>query len=105
MSRDFDGYPQVALPKLEDDRRKVLRSHSSSMMNPFLEPLDKFGSFVDDEKITDETRPKPDRLRISLVFKNERLKQYATENLETHLVDARKDLMVHQFLSSVIEEC
>ena len=75
------------------------------MINPLLEPLDKFGSFVNDIKITDETRPKPDRLRISLVFKNERLREYATENLETHLVDARKDLMVHQFLSSVIEEC
>ena len=77
----------------------------NSLSNPVLEPLDKFGSFVNDEQLISTKKPKPDRIRIRLVFKNEKLNEYAKQNLEEFLVDARKDLMVHQFLSSVIEAC
>ena len=53
---------------------KRLHKQQRSQSIPLLEPLDKFGSFVKDENITDTKRPKPNRLRIRLVFKNDRLR-------------------------------
>ena len=48
-----------------------------------------------DETIYSEQMPDSDRLRIRLVFKNEKLAEYAQQNLETHLVDAYQNFTVH----------
>ena len=107
ISTNSDELPPTPVKMRQFLDESNMKGHrvQNSLSNPVLEPLDKFGSFVNDEQLISTKKPKPDRIRIRLVFKNEKLNEYAKQNLEEFLVDARKDLMVHQFLSSVIEAC